>query len=37
VIGSDPVAVAVVVLFAVYVGLRIMVNAVGHLDRFLRH
>jgi hypothetical protein len=36
-VGADPVAVAVVVLFAVYVGLRIMVNAIGHLDRFLHH
>jgi hypothetical protein len=37
VVGADPVAVAVVVLFLVYVGLKIMVNAVGHLDRYLHH
>jgi hypothetical protein len=37
VVGADPVAVAVVVLFLVYIGMRIMTNAIGHLDRYLHH
>jgi hypothetical protein len=34
-VGPDPIAVAVVLLLAVYAGLRVMTAAIGHFDRFL--